>query len=223
MRSNLAVPALLGCLLLPASPAFAADGSAAALDLSLPQAYRSAYRNDPPGTYYGDTTGVPPGADTTTAACPTAPDGSERALTGSATTGFGYSSGLGSSRYNALHLNYCKASATEVGSERVFNVQVDVGNYDGPGMGRVPMVGPGAAGRAPRVLGAARVPMRRCPHQRRQCWCSRSPMAPGRRPWRTQLRRGRPTTANRRRSRRTDRSGPGPRRSAAPGCSRSPR
>ena len=147
---------LLGAwLCLAAAPAFASDADA--LDLSLPDEPASIYRQDPPGTWYGDTSGVPVAAAGESAprrqACPTTPDGEESAITGSVTTGMGYSSRMGSSTFGAASVNYCKSYATEDGGERTINVQVNVGGYDGPGYyyepglrGPGPGFGPGPAG-----------------------------------------------------------------------------
>ena len=95
--------AIFACLC--ALPAVAAE-DLSTLDLSLPQA--SPYRNDPPGTWYGDRSGVPataaPANPARRPACPTGPDGEARAVTGSVSTGVGYSSRLGSSTYNILFI-----------------------------------------------------------------------------------------------------------------------
>ena len=115
--------------LLPVSPAFA-DDAAQALDLSLPQS--SLYAKDPPGTWYGDTSGVPASvADGSASRCPTAPDGTPTDVTGSFTTGMGYSSRMGSSTYNAVDLNYCKSRIDDDGNESTFNVQLHVDQVDG--------------------------------------------------------------------------------------------
>lgn len=113
------------------------------------------YRNDPPGTYYGDTTGVAGASDDVPASrCPTAPDGSERSVTGSATVGMGWSSRGGSSQYRGLDLNYCKDSYNDEGESRLFNatIHIDQVEGDGYGVGRRggyggPPHGPGPRGR----------------------------------------------------------------------------
>jgi hypothetical protein len=148
--------ACLAVLCLAALPASAAD-DAASLDLSLPQA-ASPHRNDPPGTWYGDTSGVPAGAaDISTIvrrACPTAPDGSATDLTGSVRAGIGYSSHGGNSNWQSASLNYCKTHADEDGDEHTVNMQLHVDQYDGPGpdpgWGPYPGPRPGPWGGAPR-------------------------------------------------------------------------
>ena len=139
------VRALPLLLLAVAAPVLAAD-DARALDLSLPQrpmfsaaqadgTVASRYRNDPPGTYYGDTSGVPPVDDdaaVAASACPTGPDGKPKPLTGSYTMGIGWASRGGNMHYNAADLNYCKQSYTDEGEPRTFNLDIHVGQYDGP-------------------------------------------------------------------------------------------
>jgi hypothetical protein len=120
-----------------------------------PVAAHQAYRNDPPGTWYGDTSGVPASESTTVArrsACPTAPDGSERDVTGSVSAGIGHSSRFGNSNWQAASLNYCKESADEDGNPRSFNLRLDVGTFDGamPGAWMGPPPGPHPWGRGPR-------------------------------------------------------------------------
>ncbi len=153
MRPTIACALILS---LAAMPAFAGDamqpGELDALDLSLPD---QAYRNDPPGTWYGDTSGVPASESTTVArrsACPTAPDGSERDVTGSVSAGIGHSSHFGNSNWQAASLNYCKESADDDGNPRSFNLRLDVGTFDGamPGAWMGPPPGPHPWGRGPR-------------------------------------------------------------------------
>lgn len=138
--------ACLAVLCLAAVPAFAAD-DAASLDLSLPQA-ASSYGSDPPGTWYGDTSGVPATRAAAPAlvrrACPTAADGSPTDLTGNVRAGVGYSSHGGNSNWQGASLNYCKSYADEDGDEHTFNMQLHVDQYDGPGLDprRGPYPGP---------------------------------------------------------------------------------
>lgn len=145
--------ACLAILCLAIAPAFAAD-DAASLDLSLPQA-ASSYRGDPPGTWYGDTSGVPASQAQAPLrirrACPTAPDGGATDLTGSVRAGVGYSSRGGNSNWQGASLNYCKTYADGDGDERTVNMQLHVDQYDGPVMGpfRAPPMGPGPWGGAP--------------------------------------------------------------------------
>lgn len=135
------IAAVVACLCATAIPAAVAD-ELEALDLVLPKAPASTYTGDPPGTWYGDRSGVPAAAATATTAsrvrprwgCPTSPDGQERAVTGSFTTGVGYSSGLGSSTYNGANLGYCKTYVDDDGDERTLNLQMHMDRYDGPDM-----------------------------------------------------------------------------------------
>jgi hypothetical protein len=133
--SSSTAPLLLS-LLFAAAPA-AAGEQATALDLDLPQPQlfsgTSSYQDDPPGTYYGDTSGDPAPVARYEPDCPTAPDGSERSMTGSFTTGIGYSSRGGNSNFNAANLNFCKGFVGDDGSTRTLNLNIDVERYDGPG------------------------------------------------------------------------------------------
>lgn len=117
-----------------------------ALDLSLPQSERAGYRNDPPGTWYGDTSGVPADGGNLLAkrrhACPTAPDGKETDITGEFEAGIGYAKRGGNLNWQAATVNYCKEYATEDGGSGTVNVQLNVGNYDGPAMPYGPVFGP---------------------------------------------------------------------------------
>ena len=113
-------------LCLSAAPAFAADN---ALDLSLPKSTSTSTWSQP---YDGSMARV---ADTSPiiarSGCPTAADGSPSALTGSVTTGFGYSSRMGSGSFSAARLNYCKSYTDDDGDQGTFNLQVQVGTRDG--------------------------------------------------------------------------------------------
>ena len=136
MRS---APCVLALLL--STPLFAQAGErTSALDLRLPDGpmfadgSASPYRGDPPGAYYGDTTGVPPDpADTTVSRCPTAPDGTPRSVTGSFTTGIGWSSRGGNSHYNGTSVNYCKDGYDDEGNSRSVEMSIHLQQYDGPG------------------------------------------------------------------------------------------
>ena len=116
------IAAVLLCL--SAAPAFAADN---ALDLSLPKS------GSPWGQPYdGSMARVADGSATATRdGCPTAADGSPSALTGSVTTGFVYSSRMGSGSFSAARLNYCKSYTADDGDQGTFNLQVQVGTRDG--------------------------------------------------------------------------------------------
>lgn len=131
---------LAGAALVLCAPVALADGTAhtAALDLSPAEPAMfsggadTPYRNDPPGTYYGDTTH--PAQEETASRCPTAPDGSQRAVTGSATMGMGWSSRGGSAQYRGLDLRYCKESTDDDGDARVFSASLHVDQVDTDGM-----------------------------------------------------------------------------------------
>lgn len=140
----LLLPACLSLsLICAAAPALAAEAGEAAptgdsLDLSLPQSSLAGYRSDPPGTWYGDTSGVP-AAETRDAralparvGCPTSPTGEETDLTGVVEAGIGHSSRGGNSNWQAATMNYCKEYATADGGSRTVNLQLNVGSYDGP-------------------------------------------------------------------------------------------
>ncbi|MBD9369756.1 hypothetical protein [Xanthomonas sp. XNM01] len=112
------------------------------LDLSVPDdgARPTWGKGDPPGTWYGDTSGVPASeqkprdvATVRRAACPTAPDGSDSTVTGSLTTGIG-TSRAGTSRWNAASVNVCKEYTTDSGRSGTMNLQINVAEGDGPGL-----------------------------------------------------------------------------------------
>ena len=107
--------------------------SASALDLSLPQ---STGRNDPPGTWYGDTSGSSGRATSlvrATTGCPTAPDGEQNPITGSVSAGMGHSR-FGNSTFAATNINYCKQYNNDEGNSRTLNVNISVGRSEGPGL-----------------------------------------------------------------------------------------
>lgn len=146
--------ALIACVLLTVAPAFAGDPATAdgqMLDLTIPEAYH----NDPPGTWYGDTSGVPASERrerSIASRCPASADGEPAAVTGSFTTGVGYGSHQGTSTWNAAHLNYCREYADDDGDARFLNISVNLGQYDGPDRyrthpGPVPMARPHAVRR----------------------------------------------------------------------------
>lgn len=134
MKTAIALCLALAC---PAT-AMAADPPTA-LDLDLPSqpvfAGEQSYGSDPPGTYYGDHSGAPASIATEVSGCPVAPDGGERIVTGSVTTGIGYSSRGGNSHFNGANVNVCKDSYDDDGHPRTFNLNIDVQQYDGPGLG----------------------------------------------------------------------------------------
>jgi hypothetical protein len=136
--------ALLIACLLATTPALAQDKPASAdaatsadkLDLNLPKP-AGIYRNDPPGTWYGDTSGVPASTastETETAATTASrEDQCEGQLHGTATVGVGYSSRGGNSNWQALNLRSCKTWYNDDGQAREVGVSISVGKYDGPG------------------------------------------------------------------------------------------
>ncbi len=120
--------------LMTAVPAFA-QSTAESLDLSLPQS--AAYAKDPPGTWYGDTQPARPKKSAAPAApvdpCVYYGDDDGDGVSGSVTTGIGYSKGHGRSTYNAANLNLCKTTYDDEGKPRTFNLNINVDRYDGPG------------------------------------------------------------------------------------------
>ena len=149
-----------------AAPAYAdgqGEAPATALDLALPQSSLAGYRNDPPGTWYGDTSGVPAPARSgktvfDRAGCPASPTGEATDITGMVEAGVGYSRHGGNSNWQAATVNYCKEYAGADGSPRTLNLQLNVGSHEGPypfhdaygpygpyapGFGPVPGYGPG--------------------------------------------------------------------------------
>lgn len=123
-------------LLFAAVPAFAQDANA--LDLKLPQG--RLYTQDPPGTWYGDTSGRPAlSLDTPVArnACgtPLDQDDGKAKVSGTLTTGIGYTEGRGNSHWNAASVNLCKSYTTDEGNTGAFNLNIGIGQYDGPGFG----------------------------------------------------------------------------------------
>ncbi|MEO6518293.1 MAG: hypothetical protein ABIO17_04780 [Pseudoxanthomonas sp.] len=108
--------------------------TAQSLDLSVPQpalyaADAALPAADPPGTYYGDTSGKSANGPLVRAA-----DDGKAEVWGSFTTGIGHSKVYGTSHYNAAELNV----STSLGAgERPNNVnlQLRVEKSDGPGFG----------------------------------------------------------------------------------------
>jgi len=137
-------PLLLLCLACAPSMALAQSAagatgpqSASGLNLAVPQKPLS-YLNDPtlqqdaPGTYYGDKSGPRPR--------PRTDDGPGTYITddklnvsGSVSTGIGYSKGYGNSHYNAATLNLNKNYTTDEGKTRGVNVNIHVSEGKGPG------------------------------------------------------------------------------------------
>ncbi|HVK51388.1 MAG TPA: hypothetical protein VM469_06610 [Pseudoxanthomonas sp.] len=130
---------LLPCLLASAwLPGAVHAQQAQALDLKLPQG--SVYTQDPPGTWYGDTSGTPAAPASVAVArnacgTPLDEDDGKAKVHGSVSTGIGYSKGYGNSHWNAANVSLCKAYTTDEGNTGAFNLNIGVGQYDGPGFG----------------------------------------------------------------------------------------
>jgi len=134
--------------LLTTGPALA-QPTAEALDLSVPR--EATYAKDPPGTWYGDTQPArPKKAASTTPVDPCVYYGDDDGdgVSGSVTTGIGYSKGHGRSTYNAANLNLCKTTYNDEGKPRTFNLDINVSRSDGPGYYYGPGHGPGPMMRA---------------------------------------------------------------------------
>jgi hypothetical protein len=115
-----------------------ATTDARALDLKVPQEriqFRSLdpdvdYRNDPPGTWYGDHSGRSasasdePGADQ-------AADGKWQ-VHGSVEAGIGYSKHGGNSNWQAANVNLDKTYINEDGDASHLNLNISVGQGEGP-------------------------------------------------------------------------------------------
>ncbi|WP_369943633.1 hypothetical protein [Xanthomonas medicagonis] len=144
---------LLACALL-AGPAMAQttadsgsrDSEAAkrALDLSVPQqpityGGDTTYKADPPGAYYGDTSGTSASAQKAAAAQAQADAAQAQAdrckgeVHGAVATGFGYSKRGGNSNYQAANLNLCKTYYNDDGKPREVGISISVGQSEGPG------------------------------------------------------------------------------------------
>ena len=124
------------CLGLFAANHAMAQAAAEPLDRRLPEqptpyAAEPGPQRDPPGTYYGDTSGKP--ASPTFAEKTEAGDGKAR-VWGSFTTGIGHSKGYGTSRFNAAEINVSK-SFGEGGRKNSINLQINVEQGDGPAFG----------------------------------------------------------------------------------------
>lgn len=117
------------------SGAAAAQGPAGALDLAVPQAPLrygggQTHRNDPPGTYYGDTSGVPASGQAGSAV----PDG-EWQVHGSVSAGIGWSSHGGNSNWQAAEVNMARTSVDEDGDTSHINLNLHLGQGEGPILG----------------------------------------------------------------------------------------
>ncbi|MCD9027149.1 hypothetical protein LDO26_02830 [Luteimonas sp. BDR2-5] len=131
-------PALLLPALLCALPALAEDPPA--VDLSLPsQPMFSGAGAFGDGEYTGPRHVAPASRAVARdgalvrGGCPTSPDGSEATVTGSVSTGIGYSSRGGNSNWNAAEINLCREGVGDSGNVNTANLNIRVGRYDGPG------------------------------------------------------------------------------------------
>ena len=110
--------------------------SATSLDLGLPQAPLR-YLNDPslqqdaPGTYYGDKSGPRPRGNSDGGVATVTDD--KLRVSGSVSTGIGYSENYGNSHYNAATLNLSKNYTNHEGKTRGVNVNIHVSEGKGPG------------------------------------------------------------------------------------------
>ena len=132
--------ALLCLGLFAASLAQAADQP---LDLRVPEqpasyAAEPSPPRDPPGTYYGDTSGKPASSGLTEEA-----DDGKAKVWGRFTTGIGHSKGYGTSHFNAAEINVSK-SFGDGERKNTLNLQINVEQGDGPAFG-----GPAFGGRYP--------------------------------------------------------------------------
>ncbi|MET0809029.1 MAG: hypothetical protein ABWX93_09780 [Pseudoxanthomonas sp.] len=109
--------------------------TAEALDLRVPEpplyAAAGPASGDPPGTYYGDTTGRPSRRDD---ARDFTEDDRKARVWGSVTTGIGHSEGYGTSHYNAAEVNVSKPFGDGERPSNL-NLQIRVEQSDGPGFG----------------------------------------------------------------------------------------
>lgn len=108
-------------LSLPSQPMFTGAGAFGGGEYTGPRTDTPAYRRA-----HGDALARRGG-------CPAAPDGSERTMTGSVSTGVGYSSRGGNSNWNAADINFCKETVSDAGNLNTMQLNLRVGRYDGPG------------------------------------------------------------------------------------------
>ncbi len=104
------------------------------LDLSVPQpdlygAGAALPAADPPGAYYGDTSGKSANGPLVRAA-----DDGKAEVWGSLTTGIGHSKAYGTSHYNAAEINVSKSLGQGERPNNV-NLQLRLEKSDGPGFG----------------------------------------------------------------------------------------
>ena len=110
--------------------------SATGLNLAVPSEPLR-YLNDPsfqqdaPGTYYGDKSGPRARAGGDNGIAEVTDD--KLRVSGSVSTGIGYSENYGNSHYNAAELNLSKNYTTDEGNTRNVNVNIRVSEGKGPG------------------------------------------------------------------------------------------
>lgn len=140
MKPRLVAVALVACF---ATNAGAQTAPTETLDLSLPpptsiygEPAVAPYAADPPGKYYGDTSGrIASQAQLGYGAQAGLVDDCEKArVSGSFTTGIGHAEGRGTSYFNALDLNINKCFDNGEHTN-YFNFNIHVSDFDGPGFG----------------------------------------------------------------------------------------
>ena len=142
MRKALAMAAVWCAPVLPALAGGWPEGPQSALDLSLPPAQAFAPAplaapvvapvTSPMAPGIGN-----PGSDWVAASgCPRDAQGNPRHFSGSVSAGVGYTEHYGSSNFTAARLHYCTDTATDGGKAGTVNVDVQVGNANGPGLVR---------------------------------------------------------------------------------------
>lgn len=130
----LCMAALPGTALAQSAVGAVGPQSATGLNLEVPREplrYLNdpSLQQDPPGTYYGDRSGPRPRADGRVAEV----TDDKVKVSGSFTTGIGYSEGHGNSHFNAASLNLSKNYTNEEGRTRGVNVNIHVSEGKGPG------------------------------------------------------------------------------------------
>jgi len=128
---------ILLCVAMIAAGGTAAQSADAPLDLRVPEpaaapaATDAVAKSDPPGTYYGDTSGRPSRRAWDE---PAVEDDGKAKVWGSFTTGIGHTKGYGTTHYNAAEVNVSK-SFGDGERPNAFNLQIRVEQSDGPGFG----------------------------------------------------------------------------------------
>lgn len=122
------------CLGLFAASHALAQATAESLDLRVPEqpnpyTAESSPQRDPPGTYYGDTSGKPASSGLAEEA-----DDGKAKVWGSFTTGIGHTKGYGTSHFNAAEINVSK-SFGDGDRKNSINLQINVEQGDGPAFG----------------------------------------------------------------------------------------